>query len=147
MCINFNYYLLCFFACIYLNCCVFYFYYIFLIFQPKNITKSPQHVSALRPTLYSCYLANSDEPMSENLLTTDHEQTGLPENADRSADRAVQDMLEKAREKEPTHGRRKYTTTFTAEDRAKVGKYAAKNGIVKAQRYFKELKLSKSTVR
>ena len=56
-------------------------------------------------------------------------------------------MLEKAREKEPTHGPRKYTTNFTAEDRAKVGKYAAENGIAKAQRPFKELKLSESTIR
>ena len=116
-----------------------------------GLPSRPSRASTFRLYARLCtaaiYLANSDEPMSENLLTTDHEQTELPENADRSADRAVQDMLEKAREKEPTHGRRKYTTTFTAEDRAKVGKYAAENGIVKAQRHFKELKLSKSTVR
>ena len=56
-------------------------------------------------------------------------------------------MVEKAREKEPIHGRCKFTTSFIAEVRAKVGKYAAENGIAKAQRYFKELKLSESTVR
>ena len=43
--------------------------------------------------------------------------------------------------KEPAGGR-KYTTTFTAEDRAKVGKYAAENGVAKAQRHFKQLNLS-----
>lgn len=38
--------------------------------------------------------------------------------------------------------------TFTAEDRAKVGKYIRSgNGAAKAQRHYKELNLSESTVR
>ena len=67
------------------------------------------------------------KPLSGRLPTA--EETSLPENAVRSANNAVQNM-------EPAGGR-KYTTTFTAEDRAKVGKYAAENGVAKAQRHFK----------
>jgi hypothetical protein len=80
------------------------------------------------------------KPVSGSLPTA--EQTGLPENAVHSANHAVQNMMEK----EPTGGRRKYMTTFNAEDRAKVGKYAAENGVAKAQRHFKQLDLSESTV-
>ena len=85
------------------------------------------------------------KPLSGSLPTA--AQTGLPENAVRLANRAVQDMLEKAQEKELTHGRHMYTTTFTAKDRARVGKNAAENGNAKAQRHFKELNLSESTIR
>ena len=75
------------------------------------------------------------KPLSDRLPTA--EETSLPENAVRSANNAVQNMQRK----------RKYTTTFTAEDRAKVGKYAAENGVAKAQRHFKQLNLSESTIR
>ena len=75
------------------------------------------------------------KPLSGRLPTA--EETSLPENAVRSANNAVQNM----QRKEPAGGR-KYTTTFTAEDRAKVGKYAAENGVAKAQRHFKQLNLS-----
>ena len=68
------------------------------------------------------------KPLSGRLPTA--EETSLPENA-------VQNM----QRKEPAGGR-KYTTTFTAEDRAKVGKYAAENGVAKVQRHFKQLNLS-----
>ena len=36
--------------------------------------------------------------------------------------------------------------TFTAEDRAKVGKYAVENGVARVQKHFKQLNLSESTV-
>ena len=78
------------------------------------------------------------KPLSGRLLTA--EETSFPENAVCSANNAVQNM----QRKEPAGGR-KYTTTFTVEDRAKVGKYAAENGIAKAQRHFKQLNLSEST--
>ena len=70
------------------------------------------------------------KPLSGRLPTA--EETSLPENAVRSANNAVQNM----QRKEPAGGR-KYTTTFTAEDRAKVGKmkYAAENGVAKAQQW------------
>ena len=41
--------------------------------------------------------------------------------------------------------KRKYTS-FTAEDRAKVGKYASENGVAMARKHFKQLNLSESTV-
>ena len=71
-------------------------------------------------------LLNFLKPDSGSLSTA--EQTGLPENV-RSDNHAVQNMMEK----EPTGGHRKYTTTFTAEDRTEVGKYAAKTTIFKPQ--------------
>ena len=48
--------------------------------------------------------------------------------------------------KEKTCCKRKYTMSFTAEDRAKVGKYAAENGVAMARKHFKQLNLSESTV-
>ena len=36
---------------------------------------------------------------------------------------------------------------FTAEDRAKIGKYAAHNGVAAARKHFKQLNLGESTVR
>ena len=37
--------------------------------------------------------------------------------------------------------------SFTAEDHAKLGKYAAENGVAMAQKHFKQLNLIESTVR
>ena len=67
-----------------------------------------------------------------------------PAHAVSSANSAVKRALDgvytdRARRK------RKYTTTFTPEDRAKVGKYAAQNGVAKAQKNFRKLNLSEST--
>ena len=53
------------------------------------------------------------KPLSGRLPTA--EETSLPENAVRSANNAVQNM----QRKEPAGGR-KYTTTFTAEDRWQI---------------------------
>ena len=43
--------------------------------------------------------------------------------------------------------KQKYTMTFSAEDHAKVGNYAAENGVTMAQKHFKQLNLSETTVR
>ena len=67
------------------------------------------------------------KPVSGSLPTA--EWIGL---AVHSANHAV-NMLEK----EPSSVRTTYAYNFTAEDRATVGKYAAENGVAKAQRYFK----------
>ena len=62
-------------------------------------------------------------------------------------------MLEKERHQlgeDPSgdHERkRKYTMTFTAEDRTKIGKYAAHNGVAATRKHFKQLNLGESTVR
>ena len=78
------------------------------------------------------------------LLTA--EQTGHTETAVSSANTTAQDMLEEVREKESASSQHKYTKIFTAEDRAKVGKYATENCIATLQRQFRELNLSESTV-
>ena len=78
------------------------------------------------------------------------EQTGLPEHAVSSANRAVKTMLEKGKcQLDGPSGdhKRKYTMTYTAEDRAKAGKYAAHNGVAMAWKHFKQLDISESTVR
>ena len=68
------------------------------------------------------------KPASSDLPTA--ERTGLPEKTVHSANCAVTSASKEGW----TSGRkRKYTTSFTAEDRAKVGKYAAENRIVVAQ--------------
>ena len=75
------------------------------------------------------------------------EQTGLPSNAVSAANRAVEKTL-RGSDGDDDHKRpRKYTTTFTSEDRAKVGQYAAQNGVARALRHFQSLNLSESTVR
>lgn len=79
------------------------------------------------------------------------EQTGLPDHAVSSANHVVEKMLEKERHQlgeDPASGGRKqkYTMTFTVEDHAKIGKYAAKNGVTRAQKHFKQLNLSESPV-
>ena len=43
--------------------------------------------------------------------------------------------------------KRKYTKTFTGEDRAKVGQFAAKNKVTRVQSRFKAMNLSESTIR
>ena len=43
--------------------------------------------------------------------------------------------------------KREYTSTFTNEDSAKVGKYAAENRVLRAQKQFLNLDLGESTVR
>ena len=51
-------------------------------------------------------------------------------------------------EEDPSGSRKqKYMTSFTAEDHAKLGKYAAENGVAMAQKHFKQLNLIESTVR
>ena len=78
------------------------------------------------------------------------EQTELPNHAVCSANHAVERMLEKEKceQGEDSSGSRKckYTMSFTAENRAKVGKYAAENGVAMARKHFKQLNLSESTV-
>ena len=64
-----------------------------------------------------------------------------------TANRAVEKTL-RGSDGDDDHKRpRKYTTTFTSEDRAKVGQYAAQNGVARALRHFQSLNLSESTVR
>ena len=64
------------------------------------------------------------------------EQIGLSEYAVCSANHAIERMLEKQNcqqgEDLSSSRKRKYTMTFTAENRAKVGKHAAENGVAKA---------------
>ena len=78
------------------------------------------------------------------------EQTGLPEHTVCFVKHAVKRMLEKEncqQGEDLGSGRKcKYTMTFTAEDCAKVVKYAAENGVAKAQKHFKQLNISESTV-
>ena len=74
------------------------------------------------------------------------DQTGLPAHAVTSANSAVKRALD-GEDTDRARRKRKYTTIFTPEDRAKVGKYAAQNGVAKAQKNFRKLNLSESTVR
>ena len=84
------------------------------------------------------------KPLDQPLPTA--EQTGLPPHAVSSANSAVKRALH-GEDADRAKRKRKYTTTFTAEDRAKVGKYAVQNGVVIAQKNFKHLSLTESTVR
>ena len=71
------------------------------------------------------------------------EQTEFPEQAVSSANHAVKSVVER----EAYGGcKQKYTTTFTAEDHVKVGKCTAENRVTVAQKCFKQLNLSESTV-
>ena len=70
------------------------------------------------------------------------EQTGLPSNVVSAANRAVEKTL-RGSDGDDDHKRpRKYTTMFTSEDRAKLGQYAAQNGVVRARRHFQSINLS-----
>ena len=81
------------------------------------------------------------------------ELTGLPEQAVSSANHAVQRMLDKERHQlgeDPSGNRgrkRKYTMTLTAEDRGKISKYTAHNGVAAACKHFKQSNLIENTVR
>ena len=72
------------------------------------------------------------------------DQTGLPAHAVSSANSAVKRAFN-GEDTDRARRKRKYTT-FTPEDRAKVGKYAAQNEVKKAQKNFRKLNLSESTV-
>ena len=56
------------------------------------------------------------------------EQTGLPAITLEKANEAVQDDALGHVAKTATSRKRKYTITFTPEDRASIGRYAAENG-------------------
>ena len=76
-------------------------------------------------------------------------ETGLPALAVESANSAVAKFGKKQLHHQDAPAgswKRKYTSTFTDEDRAKVGKYAAENSVARAQKYFPDLDLGKSTV-
>ena len=77
------------------------------------------------------------------------EDTGLPSAAVASANEAVQKgIVQNASEQPCTSKKRKYTTTFREEDRAKIGKFAAQHGNASAVNHFKgKFDLSESTVR
>ena len=75
------------------------------------------------------------KPVSK-LPTVD--QAGLPANVPKEVNQAVATTLERD-EASPGKGskKRKYTTTFTPEDHAAIGRYAAENGNAAAVRKFK----------
>ena len=78
------------------------------------------------------------------------EETGLTSREVGAANKAVQKVIENVSAGASLRGRqkRKYTTTFTAEDRAKIGRYAAENGYLAAQKRFKsDYDIGESTVR
>ena len=72
------------------------------------------------------------------------EQTGLPASVNKVVNSAVQESLERDR----TSRKRKYTTTFTPEVRASIGRYAAENGNASAvKKYRATYNVGESTVR
>ena len=79
------------------------------------------------------------------------EQTGLPAQAISSANSAVERVLEVSSQlgegADRAKRKRKYAKTFTPEDCANIGQYAAENGVSRAQSHFKSLDLSESSVR
>ena len=85
------------------------------------------------------------KPVS-SLLTL--EEMGIGVLAKKEANKAMQCVLDEQSSQQPSSKRRKYTT-FSDEQRAKVGKYAAENGNTAALRKFRsELpNLGESTVR
>ena len=71
-----------------------------------------------------------------NALPTPKE-SGLSMHATTEANKAVEKALWRETEAESTGRKRKYTSTFTPEERAAIWKYAAENGNAKADcRYF-----------
>ena len=63
---------------------------------------------------------------------------------------AVQKMLEKERcllGEDPSGDRKRKNTMSSRWDCAKVGKYTVQDGIAMAEKHFKQLNLSESTVR
>ena len=87
------------------------------------------------------YFVSQSVPTSEN--------TGLPSAAVLSANKAVQKVIAESASKQLCTGKkRKYTTTFGQEDRAKIGRFAAQHGNARAVTHFRgEFDLSESTVR
>ena len=74
------------------------------------------------------------------------DQTGLPTHAVSSANSAARKRALDGEDTDRAKWKQKYATTFTPEDRAKVGKYAAQNGVAKAQKNFRKLNLKESKV-
>ena len=72
------------------------------------------------------------------------ENTGLSEHMTREANKAVESALQKESEAPPERKKRKYTTTFSPEDRAEIGKYASECGNAAAVRKYN---VGESTVR
>ena len=74
-------------------------------------------------------------------------ETGLTPHATAEANRAVEKVL--ADDVTIRKGKRRYTTDFSSEDRAKIGKFAVENGNAKAVKHFKSTyqHLGESTVR
>ena len=86
-------------------------------------------------------LLNYFQP-SKGLPTT--EQTGLPARVLREANEAVKEALNATN----VPKKRKYTTAFTAEDRAAIGRYASENGNAAAVKKFRAThNVGESTVR
>ena len=66
------------------------------------------------------------------------EDTGLPSATVASANEAVQKaIVQNASEQPCASKKRKYTTTFAEEERAKIGKFAAEHGNARAVNHFK----------
>ena len=76
-------------------------------------------------------LLNYFQP-SKGLPTT--EQTGLPARVLREANEAVKEALNATN----VPKKRKYTTAFTAEDRAAIGRYASENSNAAAVKKFRQ---------
>ena len=86
-------------------------------------------------------LLNYFQP-SKGLPTT--EQTGLPARVLREANEAVKEALNATN----VPKKRKYTTAFTAEDRAAIGRYASENGNAAVVKKFRAThNVRESTIR
>ena len=83
---------------------------------------------------------------SANRLPT-ADEAGLPTTVTAEVNKAVEKALHGASKVEKSK-KRKYTTAFTPEDRAAIGRYAAENGNAKAVKKFKATHdVGESTVR
>ena len=94
---------------------------------------------------------NSNESFVRKGELPTPQDTGLKAHTISEANKRVNGILTKD---QPTNEagtlkKRRYSTTFTGEDRAKIGKYAAENGNASAVKHFKQAHpgLGESTVR
>ena len=98
--------------------------------------------SVLLPNTAYHYESSKLLSPSKGLPTT--EQTGLPARVLREANEAVKEALNATN----VPKKRKYTTAFTAEDRAAIGRYASENGNAAAVKKFRAThNVGESTVR
>ena len=107
---------------------------------------SDSHCQSFNTTMsLRCYFQPSTHLPTSN-------QTELSPNMLREVNQAVTAALQREEEGSQPHSqrirKRKYTTTFTPEDRASIGKYTSKNGNAAAVKKFKVThEIGESTVR